>query len=329
MKFTVAFVMIMLLSGCNKVQFEPGTPEAIDSFANLPQTSTPDSSSPVSSTPLIPEMPSSSMPEPIPTPVLPPQLKTGTCMNQDSLTSCLKCELNIQQPLISSKAQKLARIMSMACPIYNKSYPSDYVSPSTDQIWQHVLACNSQVYPETNISGAQLTAIDELLNIENDSLRQKLFKGLWYQRPYSDHFELYFGLENKEAALVFCLNQSISGPLITSEYAAVMSSEQFWNWQNDPAAQARWNAAQVQRQQLLSCLNKPTSNPINKQPVCDYKSFQGDFQQNGQEFISSMLLAGYKVAVETKNSCVEINSVPAKNDPQFLGIVKIAGYRCI
>jgi hypothetical protein len=327
-----AVLSSLLLSACNKVQFNPAQPEYQDSLVNLPQVS-----EPIATTPLNPVMPTPPPPSNVTPPAppsvvpspMPPQLKAGTCTQQENLNSCLKCELNLPSaPAVSLKAQKLATIMTMVCPIYNKSYPKDYVAPTQQKVWEHILACNPDRYPETTITGKQLETIERLLNVSDDSLRQKMFKGLWYQKDFSDHFELYFGLANSEAAYVFCLDQEISGPLYTSEYWGVHATEQYWTWLSDPEAQKRWNAAQIQRRQLLSCLNKPATQPLPPPQKCEYKMFEGEYAQGGRDFIANMLFFGYKVAVETQYSCMEIKTTPAVNDPSLFGRVKIAGYVC-
>lgn len=265
-----------------------------------------------------------------------PVLKTGVCAPNESILSCLQCQVPVPPPpppVPLTKALKLAKIMKMACPIPNKSYPDGYTSPSPNDIAQHVLACTADLYPETSMSSAQASTMDRLLNETDDSLRMKLFHKLWYNPPYSDHFELYFGLEIKEAASVFCLGGEISGLLFTSEYAKVVSDTGLYDdWLRNPEAQARWRQAQTQRGQLLSCLNKsatvtpptPTPTPVPKN--CDYESFEGNFEQGGAEKIDKLLGHGYKVAVETTNSCDQVVATPGPQN--FKGKVKIVGYLC-
>jgi hypothetical protein len=221
--------------------------------------------------------------------------------------------------------------MKMSCPIPNKSYPDNYTSPTSVEIDQHLLACTANLYPETTMTAPQAQTMNRLLSDTDDSLRMALFHGLWYNPPYSDHFELYFGLEINEAVQVFCLGGTISGYLFTSEYAKVASdSTLYYEWLRNPEAQARWNRAQHQRQQLMSCLNKPgvqapVATPTPPTPkTCDYQSFEGAFAQGGAEKIASLIASGYKVAVETLNSCDQVTSTSTA----FSGNVKIVGYVC-
>lgn len=281
--------------------------------------------------------------DPVTPPTIPPVVienplrKAGPCADQQAVTSCLKCEVPVvppPPPVISTKAQKLAKIMSMSCQIYNKSYPKDYVAPTAQEIESHLLACSPALYPETVMTSSQVSTMGRLLDEANNSLRVKLFGGLWYQPPYSDDFELYFGLEGSEAASVFCMNRgNLGGLLFTSEYAQAQTIDGGMDrWSQDPAAQARWRAAQVQRQQLLSCFNQPAtvspapSVPVTPAKTCEYRSFEGKFEQGGREEIQNALAEGFKLAIETENSCMLVSQIPQPSD--FHGKLKIAGYRC-
>lgn len=157
---------------------------------------------------------------------------------------------------LSGKAKKLAAIMAMSCPIYNKSYPKDYVAPTTAEVKSHLRMCTPAVYPETPTSAPQQQTLDRLLSTQDPALQVKMFKRLWYTPEFSDHFELYFGLEVKEAVQIFCLNNPyLPEMLVTSEYAKNLY-DNYDSWKNNPASQKRWDFAQSIRKQLRSCLNK-------------------------------------------------------------------------
>lgn len=346
MKKALFLVSLLVVTGaCHKMTFKPAEstlnskldePDVVDGPRPVepPAPEVP----PVVSQPEIPAPPT---PEPLPPPpVIPsPVLKAGACADQESLVSCLKCEVPAvppAKPVLSTKAQKLAKIMSMACQIYNKSYPKDYVAPTVQEIESHLLACSPELYPETPMTAAQTTTIGKLLDEADPSMRLKLFKGLWYQPPASDHYELYFGLDGAEAAYQFCMNKGgqLPATLFTSEYAQALNSEGGLDrWASDPKAQARWREAQAIRQQLLSCFNKAGAGWIAPAPSapapaksCDYRSFDGLYEQGGRELIQNALMEGYKVALETDRACVSVAQVPAAGE--FQGKVKIAGYRC-
>lgn len=155
-----------------------------------------------------------------------------------------------------SKAEKLAAIMAMSCPIPNKSYPKNYKSPTPDQIKARLKACTPEVYPETPTTKKQQATLNRLLDPNNDSLRWKMFHKLWYTPEFSDHFEYYFGLEIKEAVQIFCLeNPYLSDTLITSEYTQHWY-DRYDYWASNPDMQKRWRFAQMLRKQIKSCLNQ-------------------------------------------------------------------------
>lgn len=261
--------------------------------------------------------------------------KTGVCSNQESISSCLKCEpplVTPPPPRLATKAEKLAKIMAASCPIPNKSYPNGYVSPTPEQVKSRLYACTEELYPETVMGMHQAATIGSLLDDNNPAMRNLLFSGLWYQPPYSDDYELYFGLTGAEAAYTFCMGQPLNpGPLVTTEYSKAVYGD-YDGWLRSPAAQARWNAAQLQRKQLQSCLNKPASAPVAVVPppvpgvVCDYKSYEGTFNADALSEISSDLQQGYKIAMETDLTCSLISVMPSAS--AYRGKVKIAAYRC-
>lgn len=268
-----------------------------------------------------------------------PLRKAGVCVDQENVASCLTCSnpaLPPPPPTVSTKAQKLAKIMAMSCQIYNRSYPADYVAPTEQEIRNHLLACTPDLYPETSTTAEQETTIQRLLDETDDSLRQRMFKGLWFQPPYTGHFETYFGLDGSEAAYVFCMatTTTLSPTLYTTEKAmAERHPGTYEAWLMDPAAQARYQAAQVLRSQLRSCLNKPgqpwstpSPAPVPSAKKCDTKSFEGKYEKGGREEIQGLLLEGYKVAIEGNNMCSQVSYVPATGD--YSGKVKIVGYRC-
>lgn len=209
------------------------------------------------------------------------------------------------------------------------------MAPTAQEIEAHVLACTPELYPETDMTARQTTTMGRLLDETNDGLRQKMFKGLWYQPPYTEDFETYFGLDGAEAAYVFCMNKpGLSSVLYTSEYARARTNQYTWDaWQRDPAAQARWQAAQIQRQQLLSCFNKPggSGSPTpapspDPSKTCEYRSFEGLYEFGGREMIQNALAEGFKISVETNLACVLLTAVPSATD--FQGQLKIGAYRC-
>lgn len=314
-RITALLLVASVVSACNKTSFSQLT------GANDTQTS----EIPDYLDPIIPVTPVT----PVPPPQL-PQLKTGTCNPGESINACLVCETDPPPPVIATKAQKLAKIMSMACQIPNKSYPKDYVAPTAAQVEARLAACTPALYPETPMSAAQSTSIDRLLDTTDASLRQKMFKGIWYQPPHTEHFETYFGLDNTEAANVICMaTGTLSNTLATKEYIDAFYGN-YDAWLANPAAQQRWQFAQMLRQQLLSCFNKaapkPMPAPVPAEKKCRTRSFEGNFEQGGMDEVKEALSKGFKLSVESDNACVQIKDTTGAGE--LKGNLKIIGYKC-
>jgi hypothetical protein len=106
--------------------------------------------------------------------------------------------------------------------------------------------------------------------------------------------------------------------------------DRYWEWLQDPAAQARWNTAQAIRHQLQACMEQAAQYqqkpvPPAQKMKCDYKTFEGFFQAGGDVQIQNLLAGGYKVGIEYGNTCRMVTDVPIFAHETF---VKIAGYRC-
>lgn len=301
-------ILIMSTAGaCNKISFSP-----LSANENTESSSNPEVIAPVDP------------------PVSGPLLKTGSCNLGDSISSCLSCQTDPVPPPVATKAQKLAKIMSMACQISNKSYPKDYVAPTADQVQEKLAACSPDLYPETPMTSSQSAAIDQLLDPADSSLRQKMFKGIWYQPPFTEYFENYFGLDNTEAVNVICMNNGpLPSTLATKEYLDALA-DNYDAWLANPSAQKRWQFAQMLRQQLLSCLSKPapppqpTPLPIAKK--CRTRSFEGNFEQGGLDEIKDALGKGFKLSIEANNACVQVKDpIAAQN---LKGKLKIISFKC-
>lgn len=160
-------------------------------------------------------------------PVLPtakgPDHKTGVCSQEQKISGCLQCTgltLPPPPPPSLTKAEKLADIMSRGCLIANDSDPKDVKIPSKQDMLARLQSCTSEIYPETSLLSIEQQTIDDLLDPANISFQNKIFKGLYYQPPFTDHFETYFGLETKEARQILCFNQGpLTGDLETTEYS--------------------------------------------------------------------------------------------------------------
>lgn len=163
----------------------------------------------------------------------------------------------------STKAEKLAYIAYMSCGIPNKSFPRSYSpkQPSLQQILEKVQACTPEAYPETSLNPIEALTINQLIDPKNPYMRNKFFSCLWYQPPYTDHFETYFGIYSPDILNVLCYGASskkaLEGFDQTTEYVKACLATDYvtcWNWEQDKAAQARWNSVQKIRSQLRKCI---------------------------------------------------------------------------
>ncbi len=339
LEFLFLFVSLFIWTACNPVKFN-----TIQKSEQSLSPASPTPPAPNTPPPAVVEVPPViSPPPPEPPPVIPPPpQKTysefqGICKDGDSISSCLKCiNPHIPKPKpvpkLSSKAQKLAQIMALSCPIRNKSDPANYqVPPPYEIIKARLLACHEKVYPDSKVSGDQQQTLDRLLG-PDPGMRQKIFSGLWYQPPHTDHFELYFGLESKEARRIFCYQDAgLSGDLMTSEYAieCLNSRDNCWAWQHNPAAQNRWREAQILRTQLKSCLdqpwelNPPPLSPSPPEKKCEFKIFEGTdlFRIAGQFEI--LKKAGFSLSIEDKKQCLQVTEFTDLSTE-----VRVSGYRC-
>jgi hypothetical protein len=282
--------------------------------------------------------------QPTPTPVPPtpaPTKTAGTCLKGQAISSCLACDYSVPTPppwQPSTKAEKLAQIQYLSCPIQNKS-DSPYKRIITQlEAVSKIQACSAALYPETAMSSAQAATIDALLGTDS-SMRTKLYGGLYYQPPYSDHFEQYFGVYHADIRRVFCDGEDpatvLAAPLFTKEYSDYCYGQNMCDPSMWPkAARDRWNAVQAIRNQLRSCMTASASlpaltrlpgepDPATQTKKCSWKKFDGLYELGGQAELDSMLNQGYTVSLETGNSCSLINSSNG-----LTGMVQLTGFKC-
>jgi hypothetical protein len=269
----------------------------------------------------------SSISDPVTVPVvqeIPLSQENGTCSYSQSLLSCMTCPAK-PAPVPLTKAQQLAQIMYLACQVPNKSAPAGYVPPTYDHIYNRLDSCTKDIYPQGIPTQNQQTTVDNLLGSSN-SLRQKMFGGLWYQPPYSDYFETYFGVGVAEAVYSFCYQDSaITGILATKAYIDSMygSSNLPIGWYKE------FVDANIIRDELKSCIDQPGTAPLPGQPaglVCEYKIFKGNNIKEALAHVQELLKNGYTLSVEANNTCV---SIQKPSDAAFLeGNIVMAAMRC-
>jgi len=281
-------------------------------------------------------------PPPPPPPVIPkPVLSKGAC-NADSstvLTSCMKCNVPVNPPpppQFSQKGQSLIDIMSVACAIPNKSAPKNYVPPSKDQLIARLNRLSPTLYPDSNMSQAQINVIQGLKSDVN--LQKKMFGGLWYQPPYSDSFETYFGIEVGEAVTQLCYNSADSKfnpynatPLVSKQYIDCQ-------YQGDPfncKETSTYIQANTYRTQLRGAMVESIKNPyVPPAPTasksCSWEKFEGLYSEGGAEQLGLWLVGQQKVSLEvigTGARCSVISQIPSGSDiPQ--GNIIMSAYIC-
>jgi hypothetical protein len=172
----------LITSGCNKMSFAPSsasdkatklidpTPTPVDCLDGCPLPTPVPTTTTIAPTPTtvpaptttttIAPTPTTVAPAPtttiapVPTPLPNPALKSGDCVGGEQLLSCMTCDVpSIPQPppVLSTKAQKLAEIMSKSCPIHNKSEPAGYQPPSRDEVFKRLEGCTAQVYRDVSL----------------------------------------------------------------------------------------------------------------------------------------------------------------------------------
>ncbi len=314
-----AFSLTLSALGCSRVGFKSDK-SLLDQQVSLPDLQD------------LPPIPPVVVPIPTPMPVE----KNGFCESGQNISACLKCEGKQPPPLpppppqLSQKAQELAKILSLSCSIQNKSDPVGYSNyPTLAQIEKRLESCTTVDYPVTPTSEAQRQTLDRLLSADPE-MRQKFFSGLWYRPPYTDHFELYFGVESIEARRIFCYrNDRLDGDLLTSEYwhSCRNSRDDCSSWKSDAQAQKRWQDAQKIRSGLKVCLDRPlapqtpTPTPPSSPALCLWKSFEGP-REDVEKYGENLKTQGFRVSFQDQASC-KLDEVPSDSN-----WMQVTGYRC-
>ena len=284
-------------------------------------------------------------PTPTPTPSLPlPVLTAGPCASGQVLTSCLTCQVPTPAPWVpSTKADRLALSMFLSCGIPNASNPqsANARQPSLNDIRSRLAACTPKVFPDTIATlppSGQQTVLS-LINPADSSMRHRFYSGLWYQPPFTDYFEQYYGVESQTIREVLCYDADAQGSLsgfdYTTPYARACggggNGDSCESWQSNPTEQAAWNALQSIRAQLRSCIDKPgtvTPIPGTTPPTCTYQTFSGSYQLGGAAVLADLeAKPGMQISVEYNNMCynpTNLSSLPVMTS----GLVTISGYSC-
>lgn len=241
------------------------------------------------------------------------KLSSGVCKSDSStsILSCLKCNVPLNPPTppqLSAKAQALVDIMFLACQVPNKSDKNNF-RPTKEMLVQKLNRGSQVLYPETSRTSQMAMVIAALTNSADGSMRKKMFGGLWYQPPYSDAFETYFGVTVQEAKSTFCWDGNVQTPAITGvsglysyDWAQCQSSGMF-NCQERP----EYIAAQGYRSQLENVLSKsihqpyvpPTPLPEKK---CSWDKFEGDDIVAAMKQFKKWKAEGRQLSMELKKT---------------------------
>lgn len=256
---------------------------------------------------------------PVDPPVNPPavvpqktfKLSQGACQSDSStqVLSCLKCDVPqvTVEPQLSVKAKALMDIMVLACGVSNSSDLNNF-RPTKEMVLNKLNRGSQALYPETARTAVMEMTIQALKNSEDDSIRKKVFGGLWYQPPYSDAFETYFGLTVSEAKSTFCWNGDHATPSITN--VTGLYSKQYMDCKYSESGLDSLNCkeipayvkAQDYRLQLQNVLSKSISQPYvapAPQPAktCSWEKFSGDDIFAAKQQIKVWKSKGKKIAL--------------------------------
>lgn len=272
----------------------------------------------------------------IPIPVIPPSPQltksSGACASDSStnLTSCLKCQVPDvppQEPPMSEKAKSLYGIMTKACHYLAQKSPKTYSYLDDKKFLIYLNRCSATSYPDTKLSALQQSVITDLNNENTDTLRKKMFGGLWYQPPYSTAFETYFGLEVGEAVALLCQEQlPLQGRLLDAGY---WQSEDRWNYQLPP----EYVTANQYRSELIRCMSQSVHFPWTPGPEaspkkCKFEVIEGVVNEDYKSELKKWLQNEWKIGIEnTKHGlCQEMKDISDVANLQ--GDLKSVAYYC-
>ncbi len=256
--------------------------------------------------------------------VFPVAYKKGECTKDPlKVVSCMNCQID-QRPLaipLSEKATQLLKVMELGCAITNKSDPKNYVAPSRAAILKYLNQANTKMYPDSPMTTRQQQNISKWMANDKKNL-ERLFGGLWYNPPYSDDFETYFGLEPREARYMFCYETPDStfsvgsvSDLYSIEYYSCVHEGRF-----SCRERAEYVKGNVYRRQLIASIERSLTDPVNDQemvPVnkCNWESMSGYYNLEMESKLIEWKNAGYELAVSFEKAPVRCEAVAATSIP--------------
>lgn len=332
------FSSIVFLTGClNQFKFRADDTDSQKTIAPpgnevTRNPDTPDVSNPKPDDPIIVDPDTGN--------VLPVVYKRGECTKDPhQVVSCLNCQIT-QRPLaipLSKKAAQLLQIMENGCAIKNKSDPKTYRAPSRATIMKYLNRANATMYPDSPMTTRQQQNVDKWVANDKKNL-ERLFGGLWYNPPYSDDFETYFGIEPREARYFFCFEQPDSTfslesmtPLYSIEYYQCMHEYGFPTSQycTERAAYVKGN---IYRKQLQASIIRSLEDPINDQELvpankCHWETMTGFYNLEMENKLIDWKNAGFEVVVSFESGQPRCESVTTASIP-LNAKVTVAGKLC-
>ncbi|MGE0764283.1 MAG: hypothetical protein AB7N80_13460 [Bdellovibrionales bacterium] len=250
-----------------------------------------------------------------------------------ALTSCLSCPAPVVEPDLSSKAKRLLDTMERACQVPNRGAPEGYVAPTRAELMHRLRACSPQIYPDTVLTPEETGVIPPLASGDAALLR-RMFGGLWYQPPYSDAFDHYFGLGVEEAVPLFCYKTktALTGELWSREMWDWSLRGFVWEWPRD--LQALHAYYQHVRSGLVKCLDQegsggPTgainNGSMPQAPTCTVKAYRGVNRAELRSRTAELLASGHTVSLESSMACMIMKDGVIADGTDSLNLV---GLKC-
>ncbi len=267
------------------------------------------------------------------------KLTSGVCASDSStqILSCVKCEVPqiTAVPQLSVKAQALLDTMVLACQVSNGSDRNNF-RPTREMILNKLNQASEANYPDTKRTAQMEMVVQGLTNPLENSLRQRMFGGLWYQPPYSDAFEQYFGITSSEAKSTFCWNGNQMNGVITDP-AGVYSIE-WLNCQYGPdpfncKESAGYVAAQGYRSQLKKSLALGVTNPYSApmpdpQKTCHWIKFEGDDIVAAKIQLKKWRSEGRKVSMTAQKNGIGLCGLADESNITNDSVIEMATYQC-
>lgn len=261
----------------------------------------------------------------------------GACTPEGvSPLSCLNCKIKTKEPVpnLSEKALRLLNIMTQACQIKNTSDPLNKIGATKETIFKLLSQGTPEIYPDTSKTTTQTQLLASLDNNKSE-LYQKLFGGLWYQPPYSNDFETYFGISTFEAKSLFCFQTTTGSfslnaylPLQSESYINCLYNSSTSNCKETPAYMNANKFRGELQETILSSLKSPyvpgPATPLNS---CFWEKIEGEYTKDFELILLNWIHKNYKISIYYDNGnprCETFNGVT----PDLKGKIKAAAYTC-